>query len=144
MITAQTVQFLDANNNNLSPAVCIDSIYYEGTDPDGATYRYALREKFVVGGEKLTDGEPPIPEVTEDKLIIPYVYAEKGLSNVWKIQSDMLNIANNVSTYVDIVCKDAYPKYGEVSTNVLDLDGNNQMRGSVKFSSGVEHTSEGI
>ena len=87
----------------MSPAVCIDSIYYEGTDPSGNTYRYALREKFVVGGEKLNDGDPStvIPEVTENNLIIPYVYAQKGLSNVWKIQSGNINIAKNVSTYVN-------------------------------------------
>ena len=144
MITAQTVQFLDANNNNLSPAVCIDSIYYEGTASDGATYRYALRDKFIVGGESLNDGEPTLPDVTEDNLTIPYVYAQKGLSNVWKIQSGNVNIAENVSTYVDLVCRNTYPRYDEVSTNFLDLAGNNKMTGSVKFSSGVEHTAEGI
>lgn len=62
MTTAQTVQLLDANNNNISPAVCIDSIYYEGTTQTGSTYRYALREKFIVGGN-LDDGEPKLPEV---------------------------------------------------------------------------------
>ena len=50
MTTAQTVQLLDANNNNISPDVCIDSIYYEGTVGSNP-YRFALREKFVVGGE---------------------------------------------------------------------------------------------
>ena len=64
MTTAQTVQLLDANNNNISPAVCIDSIYYEGNDGsiNANTYRFALREKFIVGGN-LDDGEPKLPEV---------------------------------------------------------------------------------
>lgn len=29
MRTAKTLQLLDANNNNVSPAVCVDSLYFE-------------------------------------------------------------------------------------------------------------------
>ena len=31
MKTATTLQLLDANNNNISPAVCVDSLYFEKT-----------------------------------------------------------------------------------------------------------------
>ena len=135
MTTAQTVQLLDANNNNISPAVCIDSIYYEGSKPNG-TYRFALREKFMVGGN-LDDGSPKIPIVQRNELHIPYLFAEKGMESVWKISSSTYNIAPRIEQYIDTVYSQTYTSKEYVNSSFLDIDGSNAMRGSIKMSDGT-------
>ena len=136
MTTAQTVQLLDANNNNISPAVCIDSIYYEGTKPSG-TYRFALREKFVVGGD-LEDGDPKLPVVQPGELHIPYLFTKKGVESVWKISSSTYNIADRVEEYIDYVYKLTYASNEYVDSHFLDIDGSNAMKGAIKMSDGTD------
>ena len=52
MKTAKTLQLLDANNNNISPAVCVDSLYFEQSLDDG-TYRMSLRNRILVAAESM-------------------------------------------------------------------------------------------
>ena len=86
MRTAQTIQLLDANNNNISPAVCVDSIYFEGaigTD----TYRFALRDRIIVGSEDLISGPLPVIAPTADSIMLPTLIAEEVRgSGIWQIK----------------------------------------------------------
>ena len=123
MITAQTVQLLDANNKNISPAVNIESLYFEGTisptSPD--TYRFALRDKLVVGGS-LETIEPTANGSTN--LYIPYVTASKAFnssSGVWQIDSDKYDMGPATRDFIDAVCRDKYVTYQVLRTNYLDL-----------------------
>jgi hypothetical protein len=146
MITAQTVQLLDANNKNISPAVNIESLYFEGTisstSPD--TYRFALRDKLIVGGTLET------LEATADgstHLYIPYIYASKAFnsnSGVWQIDSRKYDMGDATRDFIDAVCRDKYVTNSSVSSNYLDLNGNNKMFGSIQMNSGVVYGFEGI
>lgn len=146
MITAQTVQLLDANNKNISPAVNIESLYFEGTisstSPD--TYRFGLRDKLVVGGklEQLSathDGST--------SLRIPYIYASRAFnssSGVWQIDSDYYDMAEETKLFIDAVCINKYATIANVSSNFLDLMGNNAMKGAIKMNNGIIYTKDGI
>ena len=112
MTTAQTVQLLDANNNNISPAVCIDSIYYEGS-VDNATYRYALREKFIVGANldnPIIDRKPDILPSNNESIYVPYIFSEpnNNPTSVWKLSAGAYDIAPDVSLYIISTFKKDY------------------------------------
>ena len=146
MITAQTVQLLDANNKNISPAVNIESLYFEGTisptSPD--TYRFALRDKLVVGG-RLETIEPTANGSTN--LYIPYVTASKAFnssSGVWQIDSDKYDMGPATRDFIDAVCKDKYVTYQVLRTNYLDLQGNNQMQGAIRMRNGIVYGMSGV
>lgn len=62
---------------------------------------------------------------------------EKGTSSVWKISSSTYNISNRVKKYIDDVYSKIYATKEEVSTNFLDIDGSNAMRGSIKMLDGA-------
>lgn len=146
MITAQTVQLLDANNKNISPAVNIESIYFEGADssvsPD--MYRFSLRDKFIVGG-KLDKLEAKYDGSTS--LLIPYIYATKAFnsnSGVWQIDSALYDMGQATRDFIDAVCINKYATIQNVSSNFLDLLGNNYMKGSIKMTDGVVYDADGI
>lgn len=146
MITAQTVQLLDANNKNISPAVNIESLYFEGTisptSPD--TYRFALRDKLVVGG-KLETIEPTANGSTN--LYIPYIFASKAFnssSGVWQIDSNKYDMGPATKEFIEAVCREKYVTNSSLSSNYLDLLGNNRMKGAIKMTDGVVYDVDGI
>ena len=146
MITAQTVQLLDANNKNISPAVNIESLYFEGTisptSPD--TYRFALRDKLVVGGKLETLSATANGSTN---LFVPYIYASKAFnssSGVWQIDSDRYDMAPATKEFIDAVCLGKYATIENTSANFLDLLGNNKMKGSIKMTNGVIYDTDGI
>ena len=91
MNTARTVQVLDANNNNISPATCIDSLYFEMID-NQTTYRMALRDKFIVAGKGLNSSNPYNEDYVGklEDVSIPYVYCEsiKGAEFIYQLKKD--------------------------------------------------------
>lgn len=142
MTTAQTVQLLDANNNNISPAVCIDSIYYEGTVGSNP-YRFALREKFVVGDD-LKDGESHI--TSDGKLLLPYIFAKHapGNESVWKLSTGDVDITDDVCTFIDYQCAGTYETIVNVSNNCVWRDGSRPMTGNLKMSDKLTLSQTGI
>ena len=54
MQTATTLQLLDANNNNISPAVCVDSLYFEKTI-ETKTYRMTLKNRTIVASDTMNE-----------------------------------------------------------------------------------------
>lgn len=74
MRTARTVQLSDANNNNISPAVSVESLYFELSKNDGI-YRMSLGNRFVVAAE---DSNFIVP--TDDNMNlqqVPYSYVKE-------------------------------------------------------------------
>ena len=142
MTTAQTVQLLDANNNNISPAVCIDSIYYEGTVGSNP-YRFALREKFVVGDD-LKDGESHI--TSDGKLLLPYIFAKHapGNESIWKLSTGDVDITDDVCTFIDYQCDGTYETIANVSNNCVWRDGSRPMTGNLKMADKLTLSQTGI
>jgi hypothetical protein len=148
MTTAQTVQLLDANNNNISPAVCIDSIYYEGTVGSNP-YRFALREKFVVGSNldvPVIDLKPNIPVSTEQNIYVPYIFSEKtnNAPSVWKLSAGAYDIAPDVSRYIIATFKNEYATKEELNSSFLDLKGRNVMTGDISMGNRMCISSTGL
>jgi hypothetical protein len=83
--------------------VCIDSIYYEGTTTESKRYRFALREKFVVGGD-LVDGKSKI--TTDGRLLLPYIFAKQtpGNESIWKLSTGDVDITADEGTFIDRQC----------------------------------------
>lgn len=99
--TAKTIQILDANNNNISPATNIESIYFEQLH-NGVTYRTSLKNKTVIAGNldsKFVD--PTIQwriagensKVDLKKVDMPFMYVNKTTSTS-NIKLYQLNIAS--------------------------------------------------
>ena len=144
MRTAQTIQLLDANNNNISPAVCIDSLYFEGaigTD----TYRFALRDRIIVGSEDLTSGELPVIPPSADSILLPTLIVEelKG-SGIWQLKPAQTDVTTSMKSFISQICEGVYVQNSSLSDNYLDLLGNNRMKGAIKMSSGLKYTEDGV
>lgn len=74
MVTAKTLQLLDANNYNISPAVCVDSLYFERSQ-GGTTYRMAMRNRILVAGDSITlNAEVPDNFTSLKNVALPYVF----------------------------------------------------------------------
>jgi hypothetical protein len=67
MRTARTSQILDANNNNISPATCVESLYFEMTNDNGVTYRMGIRDRMLIAGADSLTTNPSVGE-------LPYAY----------------------------------------------------------------------
>ena len=76
MRTARTSQILDANNNNISPATCVESLYFEMTDK-GITYRRGIRDRMVIAGADSLTSQP-----AEGELPYAYVSQISGANSV--------------------------------------------------------------
>ena len=76
MRTARTSQILDANNNNISPATCVESLYFEMTDK-GITYRMGIRDRMVIAGADSLTSQP-----AEGELPYAYVSQISGANSV--------------------------------------------------------------
>ena len=97
MRTARTSQILDANNNNISPATCVESLYFEMTN-DGVTYRMGIRDRMLIAGADSLTSQPVDGE-------LPYAYVSQisGANSVYQIKtgkfdyvSEMTDIASNI------------------------------------------------
>ena len=98
MRTARTSQILDANNNNISPATCVESLYFEMTN-EGVTYRMGIRDRMVIAGADSLTSQP-----AEGELPYAYVSQISGANSVvYQIKtgqfdyvSEMTDIASGI------------------------------------------------
>lgn len=101
MITAKTLQLLDANNVNISPAVCVESLYYEKNE-GGETYRMSLRNRMVIAGSINTGVVNP--ENIEDRLFVP-CYTINSMSSgdlvVYELNQGSYEITETVNSYIN-------------------------------------------
>ena len=98
MRTARTSQILDANNNNISPATCVESLYFEMTN-EGVTYRMGIRDRMVIAGaDSLTSrpakGELPYAYVSRISGVNSVVYQIK--TGKFDYVSEMTGIASDI------------------------------------------------
>lgn len=84
MKTAKTTQILDANNNNISPATNIESLYFEKTEENGVTYRMGIRDRMLIAGGNTLVGQPQL-NIGNKILKIPYTYVSSitGAQNIY-------------------------------------------------------------
>ena len=98
MRTARTSQILDANNNNISPATCVESLYFEMTDEEGITYRMGIRDRMVIAGADSLTSQPAKGE-------LPYAYVSQIIganSVVYQIKTDKIDLEPIVIRYIDL------------------------------------------
>ena len=130
MRTARTSQILDANNNNISPATCVESLYFEMTDEEGITYRMGIRDRMLIAGaDSLTS------QLSKDE--IPYTYVSQiiGANSVYQIKTDKINLGSMVREYVSTNFELEYLTVS-TSTNFLHrnlTDNPNTIVGTIRY-----------
>ena len=107
MTTARTAQILDSNNNNISPATSIESLYFEMTSKN-VRYRMSLRSRFMVADNTIDWNEYKNVDTKDDNYLVPFTYvrAVEGTDNtLWQLTAaryDIKSIIDNyISRYVD-------------------------------------------
>ena len=119
MITAKTLQLLDANNVNISPAVCVESLYYE-KNIGGETYRMSVRDKMIIAGNIRTS-ESITTEIIDDRLFIPCYTInalDSGDLRVFELNSGSFDISESINQYISNT--EALSKY-TTTTQLRDL-----------------------
>ena len=119
MNTARTIQVLDANNNNISPATCIDSLYFEMIDGE-TTYRMAVRDKFVLAGNLVSAAEYREQNLSGniDTLALPFVSAQAvpGTDQkMHRIDMSSVVVGDKIKTAVENYIKNTYLKIEDAS-----------------------------
>ena len=130
MRTARTSQILDANNNNISPATCVESLYFEMIN-EGVTYRMGIRDRMVIAGaDSLTS------QRSDNEL--PYTYVSQIIganSVVYQIKTDKIDLEPMVRKCVSTSFESEYLKVS-TSTNFLhrNLTANpNTIVGTIRY-----------
>lgn len=101
MRTAKTIQILDANNNNISPATCIDSLYFELPGNDGNIYRMSLRNRTLVAADSMTLVPPMTSAISSlDNLQIPYCYVTAATNSVYQLNTDRIEIGTAIKNAI--------------------------------------------
>ena len=143
MKTARTLQLLDANNNNISPATSIESLYFEMTNNNGVTYRMGIRDRMLVAGANALSERPQIdPSINTLKIPVNYISEISGAVSVYQMNSSMYDIGAEVQNYVHSTFDSNYIP-NSASTNFvnrnLDTSGN-EVEGTLTYvdSSGVQ------
>ena len=131
MRTARTSQILDANNNNISPATCVESLYFEMTDKGGITYRMGIRDRMVIAGADSLTTQPAEGE-------LPYAYVSQIIganSVVYQIKTGKFNYVSEMTDIAsDIIKKESLTV--STSTNFLhrNLTANpNTIVGTIRY-----------
>ena len=131
MNTARTVQVLDANNNNISPATCIDSLYFEMID-NQTTYRMAVRDKFVLAGNLTSATEYREQNLSGniDTLALPFVSAQAVPGTDQKMHRlDMgsIVVGDKIKSAVERYIQNTYLKIEDASAGYfIKADGDNE------------------
>jgi len=101
MRTAKTLQLLDANNNNVSPATCIDSLYFELPGNDGNIYRMSLRNRTLVAADNMSVIPPMNSGITTlANLEIPYCYVTAATNSVYQLNTAKINIGGAIGNAI--------------------------------------------
>ena len=101
MRTARTSQILDANNNNISPATCVESLYFEMYDNDGVTYRMGIRDRMLIAGADSLTSQPAKGE-------LPYAYVSQIIganSVVYQIKTGKIDLKPIVTDIASNIIK---------------------------------------
>ena len=129
MKTAKTIQLLDANNTNISPAVCIESLYFEQTS--GAnTYRISLKNRTVIASNNIITKNPSMNNDSNDilSMTVPYVYVKKISSessfNVCELNTGDFNIGRRLSNCVSTWCNTNFYNKQKASEKFIRMDEN--------------------
>ena len=137
MITAKTLQLLDANNYNVSPATCVDSLYFEYTK-DGQTYRTSLRNRTLVAGDTITlNASIPTGFTSLSDVTIPYTYftnvdgTSDSTGRIIQANSDIIKIGDALGTALANDLKPYITKV-DASSNFLHVDNSNWVESTLR------------
>ena len=130
MRTARTSQILDANKNNISPATCVESLYFEMTDEEGITYRMGIRDRMLIAGADSLTSQPADGE-------LPYAYVSRisGANSVYQIKTGKFDYGSKMREYASKTFESEYLKVS-TSTNFLhrNLTANpNTIVGTIRY-----------
>lgn len=109
MRTAKTLQLLDANNNNISPATCVDSLYFELVGDNGTIYRMSLRNRTIVAADDMTISAPKSQTLESTSKVdlktveLPYCYVTNATGSVFQMKTATWPIGQDISTALDNV-----------------------------------------
>ena len=128
MQTATTLQLLDANNNNISPAVCVDSLYFEKTI-DTRTYRMSLKNRTIVASDTMNENfSINAPDIAS--LELPYFTVTKSTPNgdfIWQLNTSTYKVGEKLNELIDDKLKKEYYNKGYTDAQYLHVDGTNRM-----------------
>jgi hypothetical protein len=129
MRTARTSQILDANNNNISPATCVESLYFEMTN-EGVTYRMGIRDRMLIAGADSLTTQP-----SDDELPYAYVSQISGANSVYQIKTGKFDYGSKMRKFASETFESEYLKVS-TSTNFLhrNLTSNpNTIVGTIRY-----------
>ena len=129
MKTATTLQLLDANNNNISPAVCVDSLYFEKTI-NGTTYRMSLKNRTIVASDTMNENfSINAPDIAS--LELPYFTVTKSTPNgdfIWQLNTSTYKVGKKLDELIDDKLANTYYNKGYTDAQYLHVDGTNRMK----------------
>ena len=109
MQTATTLQLLDANNNNISPAVCVDSLYFEKTI-ETKTYRMSVKNRTIVASDTMNENfSITASDITS--LELPYFTVTKSTPNgdfIWQLNTSTYRVGEKLDELIDKKLADTY------------------------------------
>lgn len=128
MQTATTLQLLDANNNNISPAVCVDSLYFEKTI-ETKTYRMSLKNRTIVASDTMNENFS-INAQDIASLELPYFTVTKSTPNgdfIWQLNTSTYRVGEKLDELIDKKLADTYYNKDYTNAQYLHVDGTNRM-----------------
>ena len=128
MKTATTLQLLDANNNNISPAVCVDSLYFEKTI-NGTTYRMSLKNRTIVASDTMNENFS-INAQDIKSLELPYFTVTHSTQKgdfIWQLNTSTYRVGEKLDELIDGKLKNEYYKKDYTDAQYLHVDGTNRM-----------------
>ena len=129
MQTATTLQLLDATNNNISPAVCVDSLYFEKTI-ETKTYRMSLKNRTIVASDTMNENfSINAPDIAS--LELPYFTVTKSTPNgdfIWQLNTSTYKVGKKLDELIDDKLANTYYNKGYTDAQYLHVDGTNRMK----------------
>lgn len=128
MQTATTLQLLDANNNNISPAVCVDSLYFEKTI-ETKTYRMSLKNRTIVASDTMNENFS-INALDIASLELPYFTVTKSTPNgdfIWQLNTSTYKVGKKLDELINDKLEKEYYNKGDTDAQYLHVDGTNRM-----------------
>lgn len=133
MNTAKTLQLLDANNNNISPAVCVDSLYFEKTEGN-TTYRMSLKNRMLVAGSVITTNLSPTGIDLQD-IAVPMFNISKvsGSADVslYQLNCSTYNIGSYINEAINASLDRTYYSKTLSESIFVKIDGTNCVSSSL-------------
>ena len=127
MNTAKTLQLLDANNNNISPAVCVDSLYFEKTE-GGTTYRMSLKNRMLVAGSVITTNLSPTGSQLQDIAVPMFTISKVSGSadvSLYQLNCSTYNIGSYINEAINASLDTTYYSKTQSSSIFVKIDGTN-------------------